>query len=191
MHGAGATDGGDAQAGVHGPDFPSPDRPSRDEGEGGWNRRSIYLLLMLTLIYALNYFDRSIISILLPQIQRDIRLSDTAMGLVAGAAFVIFYSAMGIPVARLADRGNRRTIIGIGVIFWSGMTALTGFAGNLWQLATTRFLMGAGEACGPAPSISMLSDRFDAQRRPLAIAILASGTAIGGILFTPAIGWIS
>ncbi len=149
-----------------------------------------YTLAMLTLVYAFNYFDRSLISILLPQIQADIHISDTVMGLIAGAAFVLVNAIMGIPMAWLADRSNRRNIIGLGCIFWSAMTALTGFTTNVWQFATTRFLMGAGEACGSAPSTSLLSDRFTPRQRPLALAVMTSGNALGGLILMPIAGWI-
>ncbi len=155
-----------------------------------WTPRSIYALGLVTLIYAFNYLDRSILSLVLPQVKAEMHLSDTALGLVSGFAFVLFYSLLGVPIARLADRSNRRNIVGIGLVFWSLMTSLTGLVANVWQLAATRFLMGAGEACGVAPSNAMVSDMFSKARRGLALAILSSGSSIAFIVFFPIVGWL-
>src|ERR1700689_3059263 len=121
-----------------------------------WPVASVYSLGFLTLISSFNYFDRSILGLALPLIKAEMQVSDTVLGLVSGLAFVLFYSLLGLPIAWLADRFNRRNIVAAGLAFWSLMTALTGLVANIWQLAATRFLMGAGEACGIAPSNSML-----------------------------------
>ena len=155
-----------------------------------WTPRSIYALGLLTLIYAINYFDRSILSLVLPQIKAEMHLSDTALGLVSGFAFVLFYSLLGVPIARLADRTSRRNVLGAGLVFWSLMTSLTGFVVNVWQLAATRFLMGAGEACGVAPSNAMVAAMFSKAQRALALAILSAGSAIAFVVFFPISGWI-
>jgi MFS family permease len=159
--------------------------------EGGWTLRSTYALALLTLAYAFNFFDRLLISLLFPLIQADLKLTDTQLGLITGVVFVLIYAIMGIPIARMADRHSRKVIIGIGFTFWSGMTFATGFVSNVWQLAATRFLMGAGEAAGTPPSTSLLSDLFDKARRPLAFSIMVSGTALSGLVLTPAAGWIA
>ena len=155
-----------------------------------WTPRSVYALGLLTFIYAFNYLDRSILSLVLPQIKAEMQLSDTVLGLVSGFAFVLFYSLLGVPIARLADRSSRRNILGAGLIFWSLMTSLTGFVVNVWQLAATRFLMGAGEACGVAPSNALVADMFSPARRALALAILSAGSAIAFVVLFPVAGWI-
>ncbi len=159
-------------------------------GEGGWTPHSVYALALLTLTYAFNFFDRLLISLLFPLIQEDLGLTDTQLGLITGVVFVLVYAIMGIPVARLADTYSRKVIIGVGFSFWSAMTFVTGFVGNVWQMAATRFLMGAGESAGTPPSTSMLSDLFDRSRRPLAFSIMVSGTAISSLVLTPVAGWI-
>lgn len=153
-------------------------------------RRAHYTLGLLTVIYTLNYFDRNIFSIVLESIKNDLQLTDTQLGLVGGLAFVMFYSIMGVPIAWLADRYSRRNIIAIGLAFWSLMTTATGFAANLWQLALTRFLMGAGEAAGVSPANSMLSDLFDDLRRPLAVSVMTSGSTLGMVLAYLIGGWV-
>ncbi len=157
---------------------------------GGWTLKACYTLLLLHLVYAFNFFDRLLISYLFPLIQEDLQLSDTELGLVTGVVFVLIYSIMGIPIARLADVYSRKTIIGIGFTFWSAMTYLTGYVSNVWQLAATRFAMGAGEAAGVPPSTSMLSDLFNKKCRPLAFSIMVSGTAFAGLVLTPIAGWV-
>lgn len=150
-----------------------------------------YTLAILTVIYALNHLDRSIFSIVLQSVKTDMGLSDTALGLVGGLAFVMFYATLGVPIAYLADRYSRKVIITAGLTVWSMMTAVTGLVTNIWQLALARFLMGAGEACGTAPSNSMLSDLYDKTRRPLALSILTSGSTIGVFVGFLAGGWLN
>jgi len=155
-----------------------------------WTAASAYSLGFLTLISAFNYLDRSLLGLALPAIKAEMAVSDTVLGLVSGLAFVLFYSLLGIPIAWLADRWSRRNIIAIGFAFWSLMTLLTGWVANIWQLAAARFLMGAGEACGLAPSNSMLSDLFRKERRALSLSIFGTGSSIAFVLFFPILGAI-
>lgn len=155
-----------------------------------WTIRAVYSLGFLTLISAFNYFDRSLLGLALPQIKAEMQVSDTALGLVSGLAFILFYSVMSVPIAWAADRWNRRNIIAAGLAFWSMMTLATGWVANIWQLAIARFLVGAGEACGVAPSNAMIADMFRPERRPLAFSIFATSTSISSLLFFPIAGWI-
>lgn len=157
----------------------------------GLSLRAVYALGFLTLVNTFNFLDRSILSLVLPLIKRDLQLSDTALGLLSGLVFVVFYSALGVPIARLADRTNRRNIIAIGFAFWSLMTMLTGFVASVWQLFALRFLMGAGEASGVAPSNSMAVDLVSEARRPLATSFISAGSPLSAILFLPIAGWIA
>jgi MFS family permease len=146
---------------------------------------------MLTLISVFNYLDRSLLGLALPAIKQEMQVSDTALGLVSGLAFVLIYSTLGVPIAWLADRYNRRNIIAIGLAFWSAMTAATGWVTNVWQLAVARFLMGAGEASSTAPANSMIADLFPPSRRPLALAIYGTAATIAYALLFPVAGWIA
>jgi MFS family permease len=110
---------------------------------------------------------------------------------VSGLAFILFYSLLGVPIAWLADRVNRRNIIAAGLAFWSLMTALTGYVATVWQLALVRLLMGAGEACGMAPSNSIIADLFKPDRRPLALALFGTAASLSYIIFFPVAGWIA
>lgn len=154
------------------------------------NAYAVYALGFLTLISAFNYLDRAVLGLALPLIKREMQVSDTALGLASGLAFALFYSLLGLPIAWLADRWSRRHVIAIGFAFWSLMTVLTGWVVNIWQLATARFLMGAGEACGVAPSSSMISELFRETRRPLALAVFGMASSLSFIVFYPLVGWI-
>lgn len=152
---------------------------------------AIYALVMLTVIYSLNFLDRTVITILIDPIKRDYHLSDKTMGFISGFGFVIFYSILAAPVARWADRGNRRSIITWGLVVWSGMTALAGIARNAVQLTLSRFGVGVGEAAGTAPSSSMISDLFVGGRRSTAMAVYQLGPVIGGSLGAFIGGWVN
>lgn len=161
------------------------------QGRARWPWAATWPLFVLTLVSVFNYLDRSLLGLVLPAIKRELGSSDTVLGLVSGLAFILFYSLLGVPIAWLADRTNRRNIIAAGLAFWSLMTACTGFIGSIWQLAVVRLLMGAGEACGMAPSNSIIADRFPPDRRPLALAIFGTAASLSYILLFPLAGWIA
>lgn len=168
----------------------SPALPD-DAIERSWTPISIYTLAVVTIIYALNFLDRTILSIVLPLIKQDLHLSDTMLGLITGFAFVLLYSGLAVPIARLADRSNRRNILAAGCAAWSAMTVATGMVTSVAQLALSRFLMGAGEAAGIAPSAALLSDRFNARSRPLALSIMTAGSGIAALFMLPIAGIIA
>lgn len=161
------------------------------ESGDSWTPGLVWSLGFLTLISVFNYLDRSLLGLVLPLIKADLQLSDTALGLISGLAFAVFYSLLGVPIASLADRSNRRNIVGIGFAIWSLMTAITGWVTTGLQLAICRFLMGAGEAAGLAPSQSMIADKFSPAKRPLALSIFTTSSAISSLAFMPLAGWIA
>jgi len=150
-----------------------------------------YALGLLLVVYVFNFVDRQILSILAEAIGRDLGLSDTELGVLGGVAFAVLYSVVGIPIARWADRGVRRSIIALGLFVWSGMTALTGFANNFTQLALARVGVGLGEAACSPPAHSLLSDYFPPERRGTALSIYALGIPIGSAIGVFAGGWIN
>jgi MFS family permease len=160
------------------------------QSSSDWRPYSIYTLSFLSLISAFNYMDRSILALAMPAIKIEMHLSDTALGLVYGSAFAVFYAIFGIPIAWAADRGNRRKIIAFGFAFWSVMTALTGVVTNVWQLAASRFLMGCGEACCVPPAHSMIADLFRKDSRALAMAIFGTAYSVAYAVFYPLAGWL-
>lgn len=143
-------------------------------------RRRTLTLALLTLVYFFSYMDRYILAILLELIKKDLVLSDAQLGMLSGLAFAVFYAGLGIPVARLADRTNRRNIIAIALALWSGMTALCGLAQNFVQLLVARIGVGVGEAGSSPPSHSIIADLYPPEKRASAMAIYATGVVLGG-----------
>lgn len=140
---------------------------------------SWYALALLMVIYVLNFLDRTIIFILFPLIKKEMAFTDTQLALLGTTSFVIFYTILGIPLGRYADRGSRTRIIAIGVIIWSLFSGLTAFANDFWTLFACRVMVGVGEAAlGPA-AISLLSDFFPPVRRATVTSIYSMGIAIG------------
>ena len=138
-----------------------------------------YVLGVLALTYAFSFMDRQILSILLEDIRAEFSLSDLQLGLLSGIAFALFYATLGIPIARLADKFNRVTIVSTAVAVWSAMTALCGAAASFWQLFLARVGVGIGEAGGSPPSHSIISDYFNKEERSFALAIYSLGTSLG------------
>src|SRR3954468_8015534 len=152
----------------------------------GW-----YALLVLLLVYAINFVDRQIISILAQDIKHDLQLKDAQIGFLYGTAFAVFYALFGIPLGRLADNWYRGRLIAIGLGLWSTMTALSAFAGSFGMLATARIGVGVGEASASPAAYSMISDHFPKQKRATALSIYSSGLYIGGALSLPLGGLVS
>ena len=150
-----------------------------------------YVLGILVVVYTFNFIDRQILSILIEPIKAELGLTDTAIGLLTGVAFALFYATMGIPIARIADRSNRRNLIAMALVVWSGMTALSGTAQNFWQLLAYRIGVGVGEAgCSP-PAHSIIADYYPANRRATALGIYALGIPFGIMFGMFAGGWIN
>ncbi len=129
--------------------------------------------------YTNSFIDRQILSLLIEPIRRDLQISDTQVSLLAGLAFSIFYTLAGIPIARLADRGNRRTLIAAGVSLWSLMTALCGLARNFPQLFLARIGVGIGEATLSPAAMSIIADYFPVSRLARAISVFSMGIYFG------------
>jgi MFS family permease len=148
------------------------------------------LLSLLLLAYIFNFLDRQILGILAGPIITDLGLTDAEFGTIAGLAFAILYSVLGVPLALLADRTSRSRVIAGSLAVWSAFTALCGVAANFWQLFIFRLGVGVGEAGGVAPSYALIADYFPPERRARALAIfslgiplgLAAGTLIGAYL---------
>lgn len=142
-------------------------------------RYRTFALFLLTLVYGFNFIDRQIVGILAPWIQADLGLTNTQLGLLVGLAFAAFYTIMGIPLAFLADRMNRVTLLSMALVVWSGFTALTGVAQNFVHIALARVGVGIGEAGGSPPSHSMISDFYAKEERAGALGIYSLGIPLG------------
>jgi predicted MFS family arabinose efflux permease len=146
------------------------------------DRRRTLFLVILFLVAALNNLDKTVITVVLEPIKREFGVSDTALGVLSGLSFALLYATLGIPVALAADRGNRKTIIGISLVIWSAMTMLCGLAQSFVQLVVARVGVGAGEAGGIPPAQSLIADYFPPERRARAITIFSGSMVVGYLL---------
>lgn len=138
-----------------------------------------YLVFVLLLFYIFSFIDRQIISLLVEPIKRDLQVTDTQVGLLQGFAFALFYTFFGIPIGRLADRMNRKSIVAAGVIAWSLMATCCGLARNWLQLCLARAGVGVGEAALSPAAYSMISDAFPREKQGRAFSVYNMGIAIG------------
>ena len=142
----------------------------------------IYILVLLLAANALAYADRHLLSVLLPSIKDEFKVSDAMLGFIAGPAFIAPYVLLSVPLAALADRWSRRKVIALAVGVWSAATALCGMAANPIQLMLGRVLVGTGEAGGFPASQSVIIGLFPRHQRSTALGVLSSGAYIGLLL---------
>ena len=148
-------------------------------------------LALLVLIYTCNFIDRTILATLGQAIKLDLKITDTQLGLLQGLAFALFYTALGIPLARLSEKVSRVSLISICLAIWSAMTALCGTAANFWQLFLFRVGVGVGEAgCSP-PAHSLIADLYPPRRRATALAIYSFGIPLGTMIGAVSGGWLA
>lgn len=151
---------------------------------------SHYVLFVLVIVYVFNFIDRSILSILAEDIKADLGVTDAQLGFLYGTVFAVFYAVFGIPLARFADVWIRRSLIAVGLAFWSLMTALSGLAQSFSALAGYRIGVGVGEASASPAAYSLLSDYYPSHLRATVIAIYSSGVYIGSGIGVFLGGWI-
>ena len=147
--------------------------------------RSVRVTLwILLIVYIFNFIDRQIVNILAEPIAKELQLSDTQIGLMTGLAFALFYTVLGIPIARLADRPttSRPKVIAVALATWSAMTALCGLAQNFFQLLLARIGVGVGEAGCTPPAHSLISETVPPEKRSSALAFYSLGIPIGTLL---------
>ena len=168
-----------------------PEAPKSEKNAYSTTRARNYALLLLTVVYSFNFIDRQLLSILQESIKADLDLSDGQLGLLTGFAFAMFYVTAGIPIARWADRSNRRNIVAMSVGLWSFMTALSGAVGNYSQLLMARIGVGVGEAGGSPPSHSIISDIFPPHKRASALSFYSTGVNIGIMFGFLLGGWLN
>jgi len=157
--------------------MPPADRHATGERESAYR---YYLVGVLMLVYAFNFIDRQLVTILAPDLKRDLGIDDSQFGFLYGTAFGVFYAIFGIPLGRLADRWSRVRLLTIGLALWSAMTVLSGLARNFAQLGAARMGVGIGEATANPCAYSLIADYFPPRRRATAIAVYTMGLYIGG-----------
>ena len=153
------------------------DQTISEASESSWYRW--YVLGLLTLVSMFSIADRLVFSILLEDIKAEFAFSDGQIGLLGGLAFAATYVIVGFPAARLADRSVRRNIVAGAIAFWSGMTALCGFASGFWTLFFARTGVGVGEGCSGPASQSLVADYFRRDELAKAMGFLTIGATIG------------
>ena len=143
-------------------------------------RQANYALFVLLLAYILSFVDRNVMAVLIGPIREQFDISDFQYSLLHGFAFSMFYIVLGLPIARLADRHNRKWIITVGVFLWSVMTCLCGLSKSFFTLFLARIGVGVGEAALSPPAYSLLADYFSPEKLPRAMAVYTLGITLGG-----------
>lgn len=141
-----------------------------------------YVLIMTSVIYAINIADRYVVTTVLEPLRLELKLDDAGIGFLTGVPLGLFYVSCGLPLSWLADRSNRRNILAWSLIVWSLFTVACGQTRSYWHFLLARIGVGAGEAGGTPTSSSILSDYFPPARRPMAFTILALGAPVGAWL---------
>lgn len=144
--------------------------------------RRVLLIATLFLVSVLSYADRNVLAVVIEAVKEEYRLSDTMVGLLLGAPFAVLFAIAGVPIAHLADRHNRKTILIVCLLVWSAATVLCGLSSAVWMLAAARLLVGAGEAGTSPTSHSLVADYCPPDQRSRAYAALTASAAIGGFL---------
>jgi MFS family permease len=141
-----------------------------------------YVVTVLLVLYVGSFLDRTVISLIVEPIKADLGVSDTAISLLQGLAFALFYSVLGVPLGWLADNYSRRTIVGVGAALWALMAGLCGLTQTYAQLFVARVAVGVGEATLAPSAYSLISDYFPRERLNRAYAVFMLGGPVGGAL---------
>src|SRR6185312_7754305 len=153
-------------------------------------RYAWYVVGVLTLANVSGFLDRQVLSLLVPAIEHDLGINDTQMSYLIGLSFSVYYTVLGLPIAWLADRANRRTIMAAGVGLWSVMTMLSGMVSTYPRLLLARIGVGVGEGTLNAPSVSLIADYFPRERVGVAMSVWSLGVFLGSGLAYFIGGWI-
>lgn len=154
------------------------DTPNSGEKPEGKNYR-YYVLALLTLAAVFSIADRLVLAILLEDIKAEFNFTDTQLGWLTGPAFAFFYVLAGFPIARLADRSNRKNIVAASLAFYSAMTAACGAAIGFWSLFLARMGVGIGEGGSGPPAVSLLADYFKKHELGRAMSVHTLGAVLG------------
>jgi MFS family permease len=141
--------------------------------------RAWFLVSVLIVAYTFSFLDRQVLSLLVEDIERDLHISDTAIGFLHGFTFALFYSIAGLPIARLIDSGPRKYILAAGIFAWSLTTAMCGFASRYLHLLVLRIGVAVGEATLLPATNSLVADSFPPERRAFATAVFGLGLPFG------------
>jgi MFS family permease len=156
---------------------PVPARKAAEVSAYAW-----YVVAALTAIYTLSFIDRQIMGLVVAPIKKELAISDTRVALLQGLAFALFYTMLGLPMGRIADRHSRRNLVAAGVGLWSFFTAVCAVARSFWSLFFARMGVGVGEAALAPAAYSMIADYFPRERLGLAMSIYYCGNILGSSL---------
>jgi predicted MFS family arabinose efflux permease len=153
-----------------------------DAREGIHHAYQTYVLVVLMLVQALSYLDRTALNILIEPIRHEFDLSDKQIGALLGLAFALLYALVGIPIARIAEHVSRPRVIAVSIALWSAATVTSGMATSFAMLALSRVVLGVGEAgCTPAAH-SLICEIVPRERRAGALGLYSAGISIGTLL---------
>ncbi len=165
-------------------------RPPADPAGTVVSREGAWGLGLLLLVYIFNFLDRNLILMQFGSIKAEFGLSDTELALLGTTSFVLFYTLLGVPFGRLADRVPRTKMIAVGLATWSLFSGLTGLANDFWSLFACRVMVGVGEATlGPA-ALSLLADWFQPRVRATVQSVYSAGVPLGAAAAFFLGGWI-
>ncbi len=151
--------------------------------DAGYRQDTIYgwwVCAIMCLCFTFSYMDRALLPLLVQPLESALGLTDTSIGLLQGAAFAIFYTLFGFPLARFADNGNRRNLIIAGVTVWCVATVCSGLARNAPEIFVARICVAIGEAVLQPAAVSILADYFSPRRRTAAMSVYSMGVYFGG-----------
>lgn len=154
--------------------------PAVRRGAGSGSAYGFYVVGVLMVAYMFSFIDRTLLSLVMDPIRKDLGLSETQVSLLAGFAFAAFYTLLGLPFGRWVDTRGRRNLIVIGLALWSLATAACGLATSFGRLFAARMAVGVGEATLSPSAYSMIPDYFPPQRLGLAMGIYSCGVTVGG-----------
>lgn len=158
----------------------------------GWQRNAPWLTLaLLTAISTCGFIDRILMNVLAEPIKLEFGLTDFELSLLVGPAFAVLYAVLAIPMARVAERRRRLSLISIGTVLWSVATAACGMASNFVSLLLARVGVGVGEAVGLPATSSVVSDCFPREKRATAMSVMLLAPPIGAFLGSAAGGMIA
>ena len=157
----------------------TPDRTVTARSTGFSSAYAWYVVGIMMFAYVVSFVDRLILGLLVQPIKADLGVSDTQIGLLAGVGFALFYTVMGVPLARLADSRNRKWLIIAGITLWSAMTAASAFATSFTGLLIARIGVGVGEATLTPAATSIIADYFARDRVARALGVYSMGVYLG------------
>lgn len=165
--------------------------PAKITTMDGARKHRTYALGLLMLVYAFNFIDRRILGVLATPIKAEFNFSDAEIGMLTGFFFAIVYTTTGVPIARIADATNRKSVLTISLTVWSAFTALSGLVTTKLGMIAARMAVGVGEAGGSPPAHAIVSDLYEPAKRARALAVYSAGLYIGTLLANVGGGWIS